>query len=133
LRPNLERWASLEPERCRLTTDLCQVAWKPNDFPPEGSGWNLPRLLLGEADSRYFLADLQVAVQEAIEARGWGWDIEYLPGFHDPDDSEPVPPLRIARVWTPTRPEEAVSSLSTASESLLSAYLTALEDDRKTT
>lgn len=108
MRGLLERWAKVEPERCR---------------PPEGLAPFPAVLYAGEFwpvgnDAAPFTGTVQAAVQEAIEARGLPWQLNH--GFTD--DYE-------ATIWT----DAAVGveghgyTEASAAAALLGAYLDALE------
>lgn len=116
----LARWAELEPERCTfieahkgIHNDLYnfpRLDWSVDikDLGPEGH--------FSDPDKNCDLACIQGAVQEAIQARGWSWDMRHNQyggvGFE-------------ATVWD-MGPEYHCIGQSPAA-ALLSAYLKALE------
>jgi hypothetical protein len=126
----LERACDLEPKRFRITArhlldaKLEEVGRTVNYIDvvldgallpvamQQGDGWCLTEPH-GEA-----LALIQAAVQEAIEARGWGWTLDC---YH----SKRYGALRYL-AWLTVTPEHCESDASKAATALLYAYLGAL-------
>lgn len=74
MRELLKRWAELEPDRCRQK--LAEMALEGFVFNLNDC-WNLIHSKkANEADS---LMRIQWAVQQAIVARGWRWNLECYP------------------------------------------------------
>jgi hypothetical protein len=105
----MKEWAELEPERCEYYDASDRVDFAVLfDFKMKGSE-HYP----GEEFKPRVVGQIQLAAQQAIEARGWDWqtgrhDGEYRATiWHGGDD------------WT-------VSEGASVAEALLSAYLQAL-------
>lgn len=111
MRAALERWAQLEPERCSITAHAVDLA-APFAFRIH---W-----VMLDADP-INRAALFTAVIEAIEARGWEWNV----------GTTMQPPVQ-AYVTTPKR-RHLSTRAATPAEALLRAYLTALEAEREVT
>lgn len=113
----LQRWAELEPERCRIPGNS-STAEDQEVFIDEAGHqiWN--------AQSGLERGLVQIAVQEAIAARGWTIRVESL--YHAMDDSYIYDSIVFASNggfnWRSFGEESTM-----AAESLLSAYLKALE------
>jgi hypothetical protein len=112
----LERWAALEPERVKRRWDGCL-----------GVAYDDGGLVLEERPGTYGSPEfhkfagiyVQAAVQEAIEAHEWDWDL----CFNHQQDSPRYCAI-IGDLYNGSTPGEWGS---TPAEALLSAYLTALE------
>lgn len=116
MRQRLKRWAELEPCECILMTDDTEH-WYPGyrlsqysedkNAPPE---WDI-----------YFHANIQYAVQQAIEARsGWTWSL-----------MKGTTGTYTARVWVDNVEFHLETSEVSSAEAFLSAYLTALESKKE--
>src|SRR5690606_34395902 len=98
----LRKWAQHEPERCSFDGDTCRLAWR-LDEPGDTTK--------AEMNNAMTLA----AVIEAIEARGWWWNVGTTL-------QEPVQ----AYVQSPERNFRPVRA-ETPAAALLGAYVAALE------
>ena len=111
-------WAELEPERCKQhKPDVAgSRRWELVKF-----GMNVP---LHEVTLGTRLADIQVAVQGAIEAHGWYWCIDYLPW----DDKG----LRHNAGVKPDRDTSFSGCADSPAVALLQAYVSALRAAKET-
>jgi hypothetical protein len=113
LREKLERWAKLEPERCKKMLDD-----ETTHLLAFGDGLVRLRASRPEANLRI----VEFAVRDAIAARGWAWEVEYNPlsdnsydGFVDRDPQA----VSLGSCYT--------AEDSSAAVALLRAYLQALQ------
>jgi hypothetical protein len=67
----LERWSRLEPDRCRWGDDSYREWYSALYDGDDEEAW---------FDGKPNLPYLQAAVQEAITARGWAWEVGYYTG-----------------------------------------------------
>ena len=114
----LEEWAELEPKLCRHKPSAGKGFWV--RLRSEGD-WQ--EIYTHEVVQHVTLPQLQYAVQEAIEARGWWWELGYTEDGH---------PLRHEAFVTVVEQREVVAyrlahSQESAAYALLDAYVQALE------
>lgn len=116
----LRRWAELEPERC--------IAQDDGDLTLEWQGhFNVDACSLRNGLDPWDTALVQGAVQEAIEARGWIWDLGTAPprrGGNYPDC------MHAAGVFRVRGDMDHNACGPTPAAAILSAYLQALEAQR---
>lgn len=107
MRKLLEKWATLEPALCRLSS------LKPEDFEllndPKGRWWTIIT-----EDS---LMHIQAAVQDAIIARGWGFEMQFNTDWQNRTEVM----VRYGVNWASSEPTD------NPAEALLTAYLAAIE------
>ncbi len=130
----LAKWAEVERERCRLEFVFGRQAYQMR-LAADGDWWWIVdeerdqalRLLYGGMDAAPLAALLQAAVQEAVEAHGWGWRLYRCaeqgsgnPRYHATVDRDL--PTRRGGTDTAGRASDV-----TAGGALLTAYLEALK------
>lgn len=108
----LEKWSQLEPELCHESSD--DPGWffigrQHDDFLHFVS-------VDGSFEESVYLSEIQGAVQQAIEAKGWDYEQRCWGGKG-----------KIAYVYPPTVEKLIRHDCSTHAEALLRAYLEALE------
>jgi hypothetical protein len=100
----LKRWAELEPTRCRESHVDSAAPY-----------YVVGRFSLRHQRAATALALVQAAVQEAVEARGWRWTLDY-----DPDQGGLFAVVQVRKFCT------RVATAPTAAVALLSAYMEAI-------
>ena len=109
----MKRWAELEPARCNMVSGMYAIR-----------GWAVSFSF--DASDRLSQAEIQGAVQEAIEEQGWTWALSSLTVHGEPTFSAQI--TCYSSSDEPPIAYEVQGDKHSAAMILLQAYLNALSD-----
>lgn len=106
----LEQWFNVEPDRCRNAHSLSSRDTTDKEVCVSGD-WQC----VWDATAPFSIGDIQMALQEAIEARGWHYEMHWY-------GTE-----KLAYVYPPGVTQLIRFDTDSMAESLLRAYLQAIK------